>query len=181
MNQFIQVVHAAPEPAAAAESHGLSVDPAVVGFQILNFAILLFVLNLILYKPLTKLLKEREEKIKQGVENAEKAEVSLREAQTVRADMIKDAKMESQSMMEKARKDGEGLKNSIVVDAQEQAKKIIDGGHQMIAMEKAKTMEELKASAVSLIMQTAEKVIREKMDPSKDAKMIEENLHNYAA
>lgn len=198
MNEFIPLAFASSQPAETetaalteaksapeAEAHegggGLSVDPAVVGFQVLNFVVLLAVLNLILYKPLTKLLAEREKKIRDGVENAEKAEASLKEATSIREDMMKNAKVESQTMMDKARKDGEGLKNTIVADAQDQAKKIIDNGHQVIALEKAKTMEDLKAQAVSLIVKTAEKVIREKMDSSKDAKMIEESLNSFAS
>lgn len=195
MNYFIPLALASAEPAEAeantevpsgkeAEAHeggGLSLDPAVVGFQALNFIVLLAVLNLILYKPLAKLLSEREKKIKDGVENAEKAEASLKEATSIREDMMKTAKVESQTMMDRARKDGEGLKNTIVADAQDQAKKIIDNGHQVIALEKAKTMEDLKAQAVGLIVKTAEKVIREKMDSGKDAKMIEESLNSFAA
>ena len=38
-----------------------------------NFVILVVILHKILYKPLIKLLTEREHKIKEGVENAEKA------------------------------------------------------------------------------------------------------------
>lgn len=185
MNQFIPVAFAAPAEAATTQAkpatEGLSLDPAVIGFQALNFVVLLVVLNLILYKPLTKLLADREQKIKEGVENAEKAEISLREAKSLGEGMMKDAKVESQSMMEKARKDGEGLKTSIVTEAQEQAKKIIDNGHQVLAMEKAKTMQELKAQAVSLIIKTAEKVIREKMDAPKDAKMVEDSLNSFAS
>ncbi len=197
MNEFIPVALASSEPAetettasteaapaseaGAHEGGGLSLDPAVVGFQALNFIVLLAVLNLILYKPLSKLLTDREKKIKDGVENAEKAEASLKEATTIREDMMKSAKVESQTMMDKARKDGEGLKNTMVAEAQDQAKKIIDNGHQVIALEKAKTMEDLKAQAVSLIVKTAEKVIREKMDSGKDAKMIEESLNSFAA
>ena len=190
MNQFIQVALAAPEPAETATvqgkpeavaHEGLSIDPAVVGFQALNFIVLLVVLNAILYKPLTKLLTDREKKIQEGVENADKAEASLKEARTVREDMMKSAKVESQGMLEKARKEGEGLKNSMMTEAQEQAKKIVDNGHQVIALEKTKTMEELKAKTAKLIVQTAEKVIREKMDSSKDAKMIEDSLNSFAS
>lgn len=181
-HETVATTEAGPaHPEEAAHSGGLSVDPAVVGFQALNFIVLLFLLNLILYKPLTKLLADREKKIQEGVENAEKAEASLKEATSIREDMMKNAKVESQAMMEKARKEGEGLKNNMMTEAQDQAKKIIDNGHQVIALEKAKTMEELKAKAAALIVQTAEKVIREKMDSSKDAKMIEESLNSMSA
>lgn len=191
MIEFISLAYAAPAAETAtvttepgkdeAEGGGLSIDPFVVGFQALNLLVLLVVLKMILYKPIIKLLTEREKKISDGVENAEKAAASLREATSIREDMMKTAKVESQSMMDKARKDGEGLKNTIVGEAQDQAKKIIDNGHQVLAMERSKTMEDLKAQAVALIVKTAEKVIREKMDSAKDAKMIEESLNSFAS
>ena len=187
MIEFISLAHAAAEAvaenAAGAEAAhaGLSINPAVVGFQLLNLVALILVLKLILYKPMLKLLAEREKKIKDGVENAEKAEVSLREAHTTRADMMKTAKVETQSLLEKARKDGEGVKNSMVTEAQEQAKKIMDNGHKVLELEKVKMMEELKMKAVGLVVATAEKVIREKMDSTKDAKMIEESLNSFAS
>ena len=163
MNLFIPAAHAAETTSTTvtttATPQGLSIDPTVIGFQALNFIILIAVLNAILYKPLTKLLSEREQKIKEGVENAERAEGSLREARSIREDMMKSAKVESQALMDRAKKDGEGLKNSIVTEAQDQAKKIIDNGHQVLTLEKAKTMEELKAHAVGLIIKTVKKWI----------------------
>jgi F-type H+-transporting ATPase subunit b len=180
MNQFIPVAFAEDTTATTAAPQGLSIDFSVVAFQAVNVIVLLIVLNLILYKPLSKLLADREKRIKEGVENAEKADVSLRESKTIREDMMKSARVEGQTVMDKARKDGETLKNSILAEAQNQAKSIVDNGHQVIAMEKAKTMEELKAKAVGLIVMAAEKVIREKMDAGKDAKMIEDSLNSYA-
>lgn len=44
----------------------------------------------ILYKPLVKLLDERGKRIKDGVENAEKAELMLKESNMVRQDMLKE-------------------------------------------------------------------------------------------
>ncbi len=199
MNNFILVAHAAPEnttetPVATethaettaahtevAHSEGLSIQPTTVAFQALNFAVLLFALHAILYKPIIKLLNDREKKIKDGVENAEKAELSLKEATLVRQDMLKNAKVETQTMMEHARKSGEDMKATMTMEAQDQAKKIIESGHAMVEMEKGKTMQELKTNAVNLIVKAAEKVLREKIDPTKDMKMIEEHLHNYSA
>ena len=191
MAEFISLAHAqeghaltaeaTAAPHAEAEKGGLSIDPAVLGFQILNLVVLIFILKAILYKPLTKLLADREKRIKDGVENAEKADVSLRESKTIREDMMKTAKVETQTLLEKARKDGEGVKNALVADAQEQAKKMVENGHHVVELEKAKTLEELKKQAVGLVIMTAEKVIREKLDASKDAKMIEESLNSFAA
>ena len=188
MNDLLPVALAAEtsaetvtETGAHAKSEGLSIQPTTVAFQALNFVVLMVLLNLILYKPLTKMLADREKRIREGVENAEKADASLKEAHLIREDMMKNAKVETQSMMEKARKEGETLKNTMTTEAQDQAKKIIQSGHQLIEMEKAKTMDELKTQAVHLVIKTAEKVLREKIDPAKDARMIEETLNSYKA
>lgn len=161
------------EVAAAEHVDGLSVQLSTVAFQALNFAILLVALHLILYKPLVKLLTERARKIKEGVENADKATVMLAEADTIRMDMIKDANMESQKMMEKTRKSSEEMKAAMMDQAHKEADSIIKSGQQLVEMQKAKTMEELKAQAVGMIMKTAEKVLREKLDPTKDKQFIE--------
>ena len=83
--------------------------------------------------------------------------------------------------MEKARKEGESIKTTLVTEAQGEAKKIVQAGHQALEMEKGRTMDEVKAKAVHLIVLAAEKLLREKIDESKDAKMIEENLKSYPA
>lgn len=56
-----------PEHLAEAEEGGLEINPYTIAFQALNFLILLVLLNLILYKPLVKLLTDREKKIRDGV------------------------------------------------------------------------------------------------------------------
>lgn len=169
------------ETGEAAHSEGLKIDPAVVGFQALNFLILLMLLHFILFKPILKLLAEREKKIADGVENAEKADQMLKESNMIRQDMIKTANAESQSMMEKARKDSESVKNSMLADAHAEADKIVKGGHAIVEMEKAKVAQELKAKAVNMVIAATEKVLRSKMNAESDSKMIEESLKSHSA
>ena len=185
---FIPLALANPEETAetttgtaeeAAPKSGISVEPAVIGFQALNFVILAVVLTAILYKPLLKIMNDRAQKIKEGLENAEKAEGMLKESNQVRHDMLKRTQAETPEMMEKARKSGEEVKAGIVTDAHNEAEKIVKSGHTAIEMEKAKAVEELKAMTVPLILKTAEKLLREKLDATKDAKMIEESLKSY--
>jgi F-type H+-transporting ATPase subunit b len=169
------------EAGAAEAKGGLSIQPAVIATQALNLVVLIVILNFILYKPLLKLITDREKKIVDGIENADKAENMLKESSRIRVDMIKDAKSESQDIIEKGRKAGEDVKTGIIGDAQSEADKIIKSGHALVESEKAKTMQEIKASAVNTIIMAAEKILREKLDPAKDAKLIEESLNSYSA
>lgn len=166
---------------AAAHSGGLEIQPTTVAFQALNFLILIVALHLILYKPLTKLLTEREKRIKDGIENADKAETMLKESNQIRHDMMKSTQVEANEMLEKSRKSGETLKNSILQDAHQEAGKIIKAGHSLIDMEKDKVAQELRLKAVNLIVGATEKILREKLDVPKDTKLIEENLKSFAS
>jgi len=50
-----------------------SVDVWKLGFQIINFLILLYLLNRFMFKPILARLDERSEKISKGLEDAEVA------------------------------------------------------------------------------------------------------------
>lgn len=191
------VTTAAAEPVASAEHEtvaiteeasaaheakgGLEIQPTTIAFQALNFLLLVVVLHLILYKPLLKILKDREKRIREGVENAEKADGMLKESNIIRQDMIKRANSESQEMLESARKSGEEVKSGIIQGAHAEAGQIIKSGQSLIEMEKAKTAQELKGLAVGMIVAATEKVLREKLDSSKDSVLIEESLKGYSA
>ena len=57
--------------------------------QIINFAILLFILKKFLYEPIAKMMEERKAKIKQGLDDAEKAKKTLLEADSKKILILK--------------------------------------------------------------------------------------------
>ena len=160
-------------------SGGLSLDPSVVGFQALNFLVLLLVLKWILYKPLLKILQEREQKIRKGVENAEKAEILLKESKASREKMIKDTRAENQIMIETARQSGEEVRVGILDKAQEEAQHIIAAGKLAVDSEKAKALQNIRAQAVDMVMIATEKLLRAKIDASKDTELIKQSLESF--
>ncbi len=168
-------------PAEHESSGGIEIQPTTIAFQALNLILLVFVLYKILYKPIINILAEREKKIREGVENAEKADSMLKESNVIRQDMIKRANSESQEIMEKARKTGEETRAGIVSEAHQEAEHIIKAGQNLIEMEKSKATQEVKKSAVSMIMSATEKILRSKIDSEKDAALIQESLQAYSA
>jgi F-type H+-transporting ATPase subunit b len=85
-------------------------------YQMINFLVLLFVLNLVLYKPIRKVLVERKAKI-EGMQNgAEKAATDLVAGEDAYKEGLKQARVE-------------GLKNkeAFIEEASKEEKEIIDG------------------------------------------------------
>jgi F-type H+-transporting ATPase subunit b len=167
-------------PAEHKSEGGIEIQPTTIAFQALNFLLLVVVLYLILYKPIIKILEEREKKIREGVENAEKADAMLKESNVIRQDMIKRANNESQEIMEKARKSGEETRAEIVSEAHQEAAQTLKAGQNLIEMEKSKAAQEVKKNAVSMILAATEKILRSKIDAEKDAALIQESLQTHA-
>ncbi len=63
--------------------------------QTFNFFILLVVLWAFVYKPLIKIIKERNQKIKIGLEKAEQADIRLNEIDEIGKGKIREAEQES--------------------------------------------------------------------------------------
>ena len=59
--------------------------------QLVNFVLILIILTFFVYKPVLKILKERNKKIKEGLDKAEEAGVRLKEIDNIGKEKIKEA------------------------------------------------------------------------------------------
>ncbi len=186
--EFIKIAHAEGETIATTESAlpleahasgGISIDPMVIVYNILNVAVFLFILKLILYKPLLALLKEREAHIKKGVEDADNAKILLLESEATREKMLKEARAEGQTMVETARQSGELVRTELVAKAQGEAQQIITSGQLLIEAERSKALQEVKAHVVEVILKASEKILKQKIDPAQDARLIKDSIESY--
>jgi F-type H+-transporting ATPase subunit b len=91
---FILILLSGQALASSGESGGgVTVIPdGSVIIQIANFLFLIFALNLILYRPIRKILSDRRDKIKGLESSTERAAKSLQEKERTLAKAIKDAR-----------------------------------------------------------------------------------------
>ena len=111
------------------------VNPILLLAQIVNFLIILYVLKRFMYKPVLKILKNREDEIKKGIEDAQIAEEKLVEA------------------LEKEKQ--------ILTRAQERADKILTDAKSEATETKNSAQEKAKAETERLLAQTREQIIQE--------------------
>jgi len=63
--------------------------------QLVNFFLILIILKLFVYKPVLKIIKERNKKIKEGLDKAEEAGVRLKEIDNIGKGRLKQAELDS--------------------------------------------------------------------------------------
>jgi F-type H+-transporting ATPase subunit b len=81
--------------------------------QIINFLFLIWVLNLLLYKPIRNIILQRKDKVSGMEQDVEQAEVKAQEQNAAFADGIKDARVK-----------GLEAKKAMMLEGEEEEKKI---------------------------------------------------------
>jgi F-type H+-transporting ATPase subunit b len=130
--------------------------------QIANFAILLILLRIFLYKPIVQMLEKRQAKIKQGLDDAEKAKVELESAKEKSQEIIKEANRESQMIMSSSQKQADEQISQAKEEARQMSKKIIRSAEDQAEAEKIKIITRAKSQIGEMVVIATEKIIQEK-------------------
>lgn len=103
----------------------LGFDPFMLGVQILNFLIIFYLLKRFLYKPVLNMVKQRENKISEGLKQAEDAAKTLEKALEEEKRILTKAQSASQALIEDAKLEAKQLSVLMEEDARTKTQKII--------------------------------------------------------
>ena len=156
------------------EGIGINI-PLLIAF-VINFIILFALLSFFAYKPITKMLEQRQAKIRESMEQAEKIrQETARSEEEIKAHLEKSRK-EGQAVIAQAAQIGERLKEEAKDNAHQEAASLIAKARTEIQRERDKAIEELRAEFADIAILAAEKVIKETVDKKKHRKIIDEVL-----
>src|SRR5512147_936577 len=85
-------------------------DPLHLAAQVVNFLVIAWVIYRFLLKPMLAVMKDRREKIAQGLADADKAKAALADAAKERDKILQDASAEAYRLLQTAREEGERLR-----------------------------------------------------------------------
>lgn len=145
-------------------------------WQTVLFLALLFLLRKFAWKPILNAVNEREQKISDSINQAEKAQKELELLKAQNEDLLKEARAERDSMI----KDAKASASKIVDDAKSAAKtegaKLLEAARTSIESEKAAAIAELKTQVAAFSIEIAEKVVRGELSTSDKQKALAEKL-----
>jgi F-type H+-transporting ATPase subunit b len=145
-------------------------------WQTILFLALLFLLRKYAWKPILNAVNEREQKITESLELADKTKAEMKllasqneqlmqEARAERDAMIKDAKATTTRMVEEAKG-----------KAKEEADKVLANAKAAIEAEKVAAMSELKTQMASFSLEIAEKIVRGDLSSDDKQKTLADKL-----
>lgn len=131
--------------------------------QMINFFLLIFILNKILYKPILKILEEREQRIEGQQQQAKK---TIEDGQVILTDYNKklyDAKIDAMNTKNAARNEASEQANGIIEDSRKKAEEIIARMQQEMASEMAQAKKELDPELSVMAATIAQQILGRKV------------------
>jgi F-type H+-transporting ATPase subunit b len=145
-------------------------------FQILNFGVVMYILNRVLYKPVMKMLDDRAKKINEGMSQAEKNLKAGEEIEKTKKAEISKARKEASSIIASAELDAKKKADEIIKKAHDKATEEVanmtKAAEKEIENAKAKLQKEAATLAAAMAKKALEGALTAKEVEAVTAKML---------
>lgn len=167
--------------AAEGGSSALIVHPFWVLVSIVNFLVLLYVLQRFMWGPITRTLDARAERIREGLEAAEAAK---REREEMRAEverMLNEARQEARAMSERAAQAAEAAAAQIRADAKAEADRTRERGRADAQQLHDQALAQLRGEVASMVVLAASRILGKEIGPEQHRALIERSMDEAAS
>src|SRR5436309_12950806 len=183
MNHFILLAEAGGGVTGAVSeiAKGFAVDWSHLLAQIVSFSIVAILLHKFAYKKVLNVLEERRQRITEGLANAERIKEELAKTEVARQEVLAKANAEANRLIEEARAAAARVQEAETQKAIAEAAQIITKAQEAAAVEKARTMSELKREIGRLVVQTTGRVTGKVLTSEDQQRLAEETTRQLAA
>lgn len=147
-----------------------------IAIQLVNTCILCFALSKLLYKPVTKFLNARKERVANQIDTAQNR---LNEAEALKAEYeekLKNIEVEKNTILEKARVQAKTNGQQIVAEAKAEAENIHTRAMTDIKREEEKAKDEIKKQIIEVSSLVSGKFIAAKMTEEEQNKLVDDTI-----
>ena len=156
-------------------------DPGLFIWTIVTFLVLLGMLAKYAWGPLLKALQERQDEIRQSLDDAERAKQELARLQQESTQIIAEARVEAQSIVAKSRSDAETVREDLRRKATDEAAALVTSARRQIEQETARAVQQIRHEAVDLSLAVASKLIKKNLTREDNDALIQESLGQIEA
>ncbi len=162
-----------------AESFGF--DLKIFLSQVISFVIVALLLKQFAYKPILAVLEERRQRIAEGLLNAEKIKQQLAEGEQRQKEILAEANVTAQKMIDEARSSAGAIAERKQQEAIVAAEQILAKAREASALEHERTMSALKRELGRLVVDTTAKVTGKVLTPEDQKRLQEEASRQVSA
>lgn len=141
--------------------------------QIIAFAIFVWFCAKFVWPPLIGAIEERQKKIAEGLDSADRAAKDLELAQHEAAHKLQEAKQEAAAILDQANRRAAQLVEQAKTDAKEEGARIVTSARAEVDKEVNMAREELRRRVSELTVAGAEKILQTEIDEKKHSELLD--------
>jgi F-type H+-transporting ATPase subunit b len=138
----------------------------------LVFISLVFVLTKFAWKPILKMVNEREKQINDSLKLAEQTKKEMKQLKADNEELLKKARKERDEILKDAKEVADRMIGEAKTQAQKESGKLLESARQTIEAEKAAAISELKTQVAAFSLQIAESIVRSEMSSDEKQKAL---------
>ena len=167
----------AAEAGTAEESSSLiSINPGLMVWTIVCFAITFFVLRRYAFGPIQQQIDARRKRIREALEEAERARSEARQLLEEHRALRAQARGEAEGILAEARRVGESMRERVRQETEEDRQRRLEETRRQIEAETARALERIRSEVADLALVAAEKVTRRTLDDATHRELIEDAI-----
>jgi F-type H+-transporting ATPase subunit b len=148
--------------------------------QLVSFLIFIALLWKLGGGPILATLDKRQDKIREGMEAAERMQAELQATSAKNEDVLRQARVEAQQILTDARATGDAQIAKAKEEAERQGDEYLNRARQSLQAEVENARQQLRQEVAGLAVTAATKIVRKELDPATQARLIEETLSEAA-
>ncbi len=150
----------------------MNINATILG-QAISFAIFVWFCMKFVWPPLITAMRERQEKISAGLQDADKAVRDLELAKEKATETLREAKAQAAELIEQANKRATQLIEEAKDQAREEGERLKQAAQAEIDQEINRAKESLRAQVAALSLAGAEKILGASIDQKAHAEMLD--------
>ena len=161
--------------------HALGIDPKIVVLQFIGFIVLWLLLNQFVFKKVFGVLDARQQDIKNVYDQLDADRAAMETTRRDYQQRLEGIEAEAREKIQAAVKEAQTLRDNLVADAQKQAETLVEQGRSESERERQKAFLEMRHQIVALAVSAAGKVVGESMDGERQNKLVDDFIGSVGA
>ncbi|MEA2512111.1 MAG: F-type H+-transporting ATPase subunit b [Thermomicrobiales bacterium] len=148
--------------------------------QLIAFIIFIFLLWRFAIGPITRVLDQRTERVRESMEAAQRMQQELQVTAARNEEVLAEARRQAQEILGQSRQQGEALVTRAQEAAAQQQEIFLAQARATLRAETEQARQQLRQEVADLAVAAAAKIVRKELDPATEARLIQETLAEAA-
>jgi F-type H+-transporting ATPase subunit b len=141
-----------------------------------NFVVFLALIWTFAFKPISKILADRQARIEEGLKDAEQARRDRESAESERVAALQEARREANEILARAQKIAQETRDADIAATKADLEKMRERAAAEIEAEKVRAIAEVRDEVADLALRAAGKVVGETMTGDREKRLVSEFL-----